>query len=290
MLRSLNVSVAVVRPGVSSVTHSMPVAALEYIELIASGRTDATGLFSFKSDIVLVLDQKSITTGKRLADTQSMGDATFKTPGKKLADSAAPADARPVFDTSKALKDLAPMLDARALVIANILADAFSTSDQPYKVASKPLADAFGFTDAQTVQAQKLIQDSVSFVEAVSAVRAFMRVFSETATPTDFVGKAVVKAPFTESVAATDARDVLPLKRIFDGVAMDDGTSVGDGSTYSIQKLVNNIAFATDASARQNTKPLKDTFGVSEAGLVSAQNFSDITYFAEDFVGASSSF
>lgn len=290
MPRSLNVSVAVVRPGVSSVTYSVPAAALEYIELIASGYMDTTGFFQFKSDIALVLDQKSITLSKQLADVQALADAVLKTPAKQVADSFSPADAAPRFVALKTASDSFSMPDATTRAVAKILADAFAASDQPFKMASKALASQFGLTDSQTVQAQKLIQDSVSFAETVIAVRTFVRQFANTVTPFELVSKAVTKAPFTEQLTVADARDVLPLKRIFDAVAMDDGTSVGDGSTYFFQKQLNNVVFLNESDAFALSKPVSDQFGFAESGLISAQGYCDITYFAEDYVGISSSF
>lgn len=290
MPRSLNVSVAVVRPGVSSVTYSVPAAALEYIELVASGYMDTTGFFQFKSDIALVLDQTAIDFQKRLFDSQSIEDKAVLAPEKRLFDSFGSADSAPTFDVAKALRTSQLVLDKAALSVANILADAFATSDDPYKTAGKALASEFDLTDAQTVEAQKLIQDSISFVETVSAVRAFLRVFDETVTPLELVAKTVTKPPFTEQVSVSDARDVLPIKNIFDAVAMDDGTSIGDGSTYFFQKQLNNVVFLNESDAFALSKPVADQFGFAESGLISAQGYCDITYFAADYVGISSSF
>jgi hypothetical protein len=290
MPRSLNVSVAVVRPGVSSVTYSVPAAALEYIELVASGYMDTTGFYRFKSDIALVLDQAAIDFHKRLFDSQSTEDKAVLAPEKRLFDSIGPADFAPAFDVAKALSTSQLVLDKAALSVANILADAFASSDDPYKTAGKALASEFELTDAQTVEAQKLILDSVSFVENVIAVRAFLRVFADTVTPAELVAKTVTKPPFTEQISVADARDVLPIKSIFDAVAMDDGTSIGDGSTYFFQKYLNNVALLSDAESFDFSKPVTDQVGFSEAGLVSAQGYCDITYFAENYVGTSSSF
>jgi hypothetical protein len=283
-------SIAVVRPGVSSVTYSVPAAALEYIELIASGYMDTTGFFQFKSDIALVLDQTAIDFHKRLVDSQSAEDKAVLASEKPLFDSFGSADSAPTFDVTKALSTSQLVLDKATLSVASILADAFASSDDPYKTAGKALASEFGLTDAQTVEAQKLILDSVSFVENVIAVRAFLRVFAETVTPLDVVAKTVTKPPFTEQISVADVRDVLPVKNIFDAVAMDDGTSIGDGSTYFFQKYLNNVVLLSDADSIQTVKPVADQFALAESGLVSMQGYCDITYFAEDYVGTSSSF
>jgi hypothetical protein len=283
-------SIAVVRPGVSSVTYSVPAAALEYIELIASGYMDTTGFFQFKSDIALVLDQKSITFSKQLADVQALADAVFKASAKQVADSFSPADAAPRLTPLKAVSDSVAMSDATTRAVARVLAEAFATSDQPFKTAGMALASQFGLTDAQTVQAQKLIQDSVSFVEALIAVRTFVREFNEAVTPSDLPAKTVTKSPFIELISVDDAGDVLPIKNIFDAVAMDDGTSIGDGSTYFFQKYLNNVALLSDADSIQTVKPVADQFALADSGLVSMQGYCDITYFAEYYVGTSSSF
>lgn len=289
MPRSLTASVAVVRPGVSSVTYSVPAAAIEYIELIASGYMDTTGLYRFVEDIVLIVDTKSILFSKSLADSQSFLDRPYKQPGKALADQFSFSESES-FDFTKALFDQAVMLDATTRQVAKILADAFATSDAPAKTASKALASAFGLTDAQTVQAQKVISDSLTFVEAVIAFRTFVRDFEEAITPVEFFAKVFIKPPFIEQISVADARGVLPLKNLSDAVAIDDGAAIGDGSTYFFEKNLNNVTFATDAEAFLLSKAASDQFGFSESGLVVMQGYCDLTYFAEDYVGTSSSF
>ena len=287
MPSNLTASVAVVR--VSTVTYSVPAAAIEYIELLASAYLDSSGRYRFFDDIVLMVDAKSIVFSKPLSDLQPVFDLPQKEPRKAVADQAALSDAK-AFAFSKAVSDQAVMLDPMARQVAKILADSFATSDSPAKTASKALASAFGLTDAQTVQAQKLIADSVSFVEAVSAVRTFVRAFSDSIAPLEVVAKTLVKPPFVEQISVADARDVLPLKNLSDAVAIDDGAAIGDGSTYFFEKYLNNVAFTGDSDAFFLSKAASEQFGLSDSGQIVSQGYCDITYFAGDYVGISSSF
>ena len=282
-------SVATVRPSATVAPQFVPVAALEHIELVLSAYMDTTGRYRFIDDVVLMLDSTSIAFSKSLSDSQSIDDQAYKQPGKSLASSVGSVDSES-YELLKALFDQATALDATALQIAKILADAYEVSDQPALTASKVLASDFGLTDAQTVQAQKVIDDSITFVEVVIAVRTFVRQFDEAIDPLEVFAQVFVKAPFTEDLLAEDASNILSFKNLADGVAIDDGAAVGDGSTYFFEKSLNNVAFADDAEAFTLSKPLTEQLDLTESGLVVMQGYCDLTYFAEDYVGVSSSF
>ena len=237
-----------------------------------------------------MLDALRISTFKPLSDSFGLTDRPRLTPGKTLADSASPTDAITAKGFVKGLADAAGVPDHTAFAVSKLLVDAFTSSDRPYITAGKTLASAFGLTDAQTVNLQKVIHDSVSLVETFYAVLVFIRDVDDTITPTDRPYITVTKAPFSESVSVSDAYNHLPIKVLSDAVAMDDGASVGDGSTFFMQKNVNNVVWSVDMAALQTGKALSDSVGTSESGLVLAQNYCDITYFLEDYVGASSIF
>ena len=90
------------------------------------------------------------------------------------------------------------------------------------------------------------------------------------------------------------------------GKNVADSATVTDAPTLSVTKPISDAASVTDAialAAVKNltegltvseittlsaSKPISDTINISESGLVVAQDYCDITYFSQDFVGQSS--
>jgi len=155
---------------------------------------------------------------------------------------------------------------------------------------SKPFAEAVSVADYDTEVVQKFLGDSIGLSETVSTLRVFVRSFADSFTLPEFIGKAFTPAPFHEVAPALDAYRYTLTRTLSDAVAIDDGTSVGDGSTYFFQKYLNNVVFSNDAVVLRSFKAASEQISLSEAGVVSMQNYCDITYFAGDYVGISSSF
>jgi hypothetical protein len=286
---SIGISVAVVRPGVASVSYSVPLAELDCIELSASAYTDVTGKLRYIGDIVLLLDEKRIYLSKQASDIQALSDLAAKQPTKSLSDSTSLSDSKSI-EASKRLTDLASTADAAAKFTTRSVADNLAPADLPSKRPEKSLADLFGLTDSSTRSAAKGLSDTFSLTETVYAVRLFIRAFGDTPLAQDKYSSLFTKAPISDLFGVTDFSSVLPIKYFADFVGMDDGTSVGDGSTYFFQKAANNVVFVSDADTYSLSKPAFDQFAVSEAGLVVMQGYSDITYFSDDYVGVSSTF
>ena len=68
---------------------------------------------------------------------------------------------------------------------------------------------------------------------------------------------------------------------------MNDGFDTGDGAVYSFAKGISNVTILSDAVAKQASKLLAETASVSDSGTLRMQNYSDLTYFLEDYVGVS---
>lgn len=297
MYASLTVKVAVVQASATATaealaataTATIPAALLEYIELTTYAELDTTGRFRYVPELVLMLDAVKITAYKALQDSQGLSDNAILAATKRLADSFAFSDYAK-RDTEKLLTDSVGQTELLRYVLAKLLADSFGTNDAAAKTASKALGDAFGLTDQQTFNVGKVIADSVSFTETLYRVLIFIRNVADSLVIADAVSKLITKAPFEESVSVSDASTAQAIKVLNDSVAMDDGTSVGDGSTYFFTKNINNVVFATELIANLFSKPLTDSVGLSESGLVRAQSYCDISYFDADYVGASSIF
>lgn len=85
---------------------------------------------------------------------------------------------------------------------------------------------------------------------------------ADSATVSDTPSLSVTK-PFLEAASATDAASLEPHKNLTEGLTVSETTTLSA------------------------TKTISDTINTSESGLVVAQDYCDITYFSQDFVGQS---
>jgi hypothetical protein len=170
------------------------------------------------------------------------------------------------------------------------LTDAFTVVDGMSFSLSKSLSDSFSVADAApTFVVGKVLADSVSFTELFSAILIFLRDFTDTQSFTDASSWTVDKA-LADTVTYTDTKSFVLTRTFTDGFAMNDSFDLGDGAVYSFTKSINNVVFLSDSFSQIITKTVADSVTMSDSGLGSMQNYCDITYFAEDYVGISFTF
>jgi hypothetical protein len=272
-----------------STTRVVPLAEVDYILLTVGARLDTTGRFRFIQEFVAMVDGTAFSLTKPLFDVVSAPDATSVSALKALADGLTMADDETV-SALKTLADTAPMLDATAIDTIKLLEDNPQIVDLIGKVLSRPLADAFGLTDDETVEALKGLSDAPVMQDAVSVLFLILREFSETVSVPDVRATLFTPAGKFDQVAVADFSTVSALKNIADGFAMNDGSEAVDGSTYSFHKGISNVAFVGDVRSLIFATSRVESVSVADAGLLSVQDYCDLSYFAEDYVGLSQSF
>lgn len=287
-MRSLRASVVIVDPRVG-VEYVTPVASLEAIYFVVATRVDTSGRYKFLQDATAVVDGTAFALTKPLSDVVAPPDAISVSALKVLADGIAMVDAE-TFDTLKALADTAPMLDDETIDVAKLLQDAPELLDLAAKVMSKSLADAFGFTDDETVSALKGLSDSVEMQDVIATLLLFIRNFDDAVSVGDDDSWVFTPATKVEQITVTDTDNIDYQKNIADGFAMNDGSEAVDGSTYSFSKGISNVAFVGDVRSLIFTTSRVESVSVADAGLLSVQDYCDLSYFAEDYVGLSQSF
>lgn len=272
-----------------SVTREVPLAELDYVLMNVGARLDTTGLFRFIPDLVAVVDGTAYSLSKALGDTVSTPDATSVSALKALADGLTMADNETV-SALKALADTAPTLDDETIDVAKLLMDAPQVLDLVAKVLSRPLADTFGTTDDETVAALKGLSDSVALQDTIATLLLFIRNFSDTVAVADDDTFVFTPATKVEQITVADLDNIDYQKNIADGFAMNDGSEAVDGSTYSFSKGISNVAFVGDVRSLIFATSRVESVSVADAGLLSVQDYCDLSYFAEDYVGLSQSF
>jgi len=267
-----------------------------YIELAAAARLDTSGLFRFIPETVVTTDGTAISVSKPLADIlQAPTDRVSVSALKALADGFAMNDGSEaidgsVYSLSKGIQNVTFVADATAQSASKALADNFGQLDALAKSLSRPLADVFDLSDDQTVAALKGLSESVSMQDTVATLLLFIRDFSETLTIQDLRGTVFVPATKVEQISVADINAFVYQKNLADSVDEQDGADIFSALQHSISKGFGNQVSATEAKSLFFTTSRLESVSVPDAGLVSAQNYCDPTYFAEDYVGISQSF
>lgn len=176
------------------------------------------------------------------------------------------------IDGTVNVSDRAGADDAFVFAMTKQLVDAATTVELVSKLVGKTFADGYGLTDNDILLIGKNVTDPTSMTDVLN--RAHTKILSNIVGVTDDIdGSASIlddqEMQFfknTTNVAAiTDSFNrVVAFNRTF-----TDPTTMTDDESWSLGKGITELPSLTDA------------------GSLRSQGFSDFTFFAEDFVGAS---
>jgi hypothetical protein len=289
---------AAVQP-VSNTTCVLPVAEIAYIDLSLSVVVDRSGRFKFlPGDSVSLTDLYTFVLSRPLSDVVAAAtDDTFVSALKVLADAFGMNDGSEAFDGatysfSKGIQNVAFATDAVATSLAKLNEgqDQIALLDSAVKILSRPLFDSAGVADNETIIALKALSDSAELQDVVALVLVVIREFNDAVDAIDAESKLFTPAVKVEQIEVADDDTIDVQKALADGFAMNDGSETVDGSVYSFAKGISNVAFVADEDSLIFTTSRVESADVADAGLVSAQNYCDVSYFAQDYVGVSQSF
>jgi hypothetical protein len=278
-----------------STTRVVPLAEIDYVLMTVGARLDTTGLFRFIQDVVAVADGTAYSLTKPLSDAVTPPDAISVSALKALADGFAMNDGSEAVDGStysfsKGISNVTFTSDATTTTALKLLQDTQTLQDLVAKTPSKALADVFDLTDDETVAALKGLSDSVTMQDTIATLLLFIRDFSDSVSVPDLRATLFTPATKTEQIFVADTDNIDYQKNIADGFAMNDGSEAVDGSTYSFHKGISNVAFVGDVRSLIFAASRVESVAVADAGLLSVQDYCDLSYFAEDYVGLSQSF
>lgn len=240
------------------------------------------------TDAASLIDLPMLTVSKPFTDQFTQTDFTTVQAEKGLSDAQVVIDVM-VRAISKSLTDLAEALDTHAMLIDKPLTDLLGLEDAQQLSVSKATADAVSVAAMVQVNAQKALADNVlaneySYMSVAKAVADSLLV--------DDVFNKILNKGVPETVTMTDSlvRTLIYIRNIFDAFAVNDSTGVGDGLAVQSIKTISNVAFLADAFLKQYALRKTETITSSDAGSLVSQGYCDLSYFAEDYVGAIRSF
>lgn len=266
-------------------------------------------LQKFLADIQSVADNDVFSFSKALTDSAAPLDSLAKATQKALADvytgfldqtiisfDKAAADSVVMFDDAdidywieKNLADLQALADAQALDFSKYLSDAYSIDDLANLDVVKALVDSIDTPAEFVVRAfEKSLSDSVTLTDAAQAFKLYIRNFDETLTSPDVSLFDFLPKDPLDGATTTDQSTLDAGKGLSENLNLLDNM---DGDIeYVFIKLVSELLVVSDTQAVDFETNKSDNAVLSSSGVLSMQDYCDITYFLEDYVGTSRTF
>ena len=247
------------------------------------------------SDTVEVAEDTTFDFGNGLGNTSSIQELAAKHFYKSLSYEPYVPVPEQYFAGDYVLVDNGPAVasDSIALGPSKALGNAAAAGDSFYRQVdfTRYFSDGVGFTDDvdgaasilddQEMQFYKFNSDTARIAEQIQ--RALARSITDAAALSE---SAQISLNKTEADAATtqDAASVST------GKSVADSSVISDALARAFGNQLTDASAAGDSIANEPGKRLSNTTSFADAGSLRSQGFSDFTYFAEDFVGASRTF
>jgi hypothetical protein len=168
----------------------------------------------------------------------------------------------------KRIVDTVPVPDAHRILFVKYLTDSFTPQDAVALFVEKPFASGVSTSDFASRRVE------------------YVRLFEDTAPATENHTFTFDKT-LDDAFSTSDTTALGVTKYLSDAFGLNDSTDVGDGSTWTYVKQINNVVFAQDFVLRVHAKAVSDAITISSSGALVSQGYCDPTYFAADYVGDS---
>ena len=240
---------------IASLSYVQPVFRADYLQIRVVAEVTMPDVLNV--DIVTPVDLVSLTTTKTFSDetdgfTDRLVEIIF---GKGLADT-------PVLSDLAVIGDIQPHID--------------STD------TATPADGITGFIFA------KYIADTFEMLDAAIAVRLYERSFTDSLTVPDVPYKDITPEGQTDLATTSDFSSIGADKALSDAFGMLDNM---DGDIeYLLFKVTSESISSSDAQIIDFNPQKADNIATDSNGVLSMQDYCDITYFLEDYVGLSRTF
>lgn len=274
---------------------------------------DATDglLYSFAkgvSNVAFVSDTDSFSLGKTLKESLGLSDVLVRSFAKALTDAITTPEAVSRVTTKKVV-DAQAVVDDVVRLVAKKLIDPVSVGDLSVRTVSKRLADNAAVADAAKRVVTKLVTDTLTgFSEQVT--RAFTKKLTDSASladvdryslskrvvdgaiPADTIANKQVQKLLADALTITEnvTRTLVYQRLLQDAFALNDSTGIGDGLAVQSIKNVANVATVGDLQIKSMNLRRTESAVLTDTGNLVSQGYCDLTYFADDYVGATRSF
>lgn len=265
-------------------------------------------------EVVASIDLLQKNFGTAFDDVSSLADAHAIATSKPIAEIIASAGDQTFLFAKKVSTDPVGLVDDDVLAFAKALSDhGFISEAIDTLTIGKALSDAPAASDAiNTVGTTKLLTDGVSFTDDVDGTASILddQEMQFRKNTTDGAGVAETffrqvnyDRAFSDSSGATDNDELTVGKSLSDALSASESINMVTGkqiydipvASETLAKAITKSPFLDsallgDATVVASGKVLLDLASSTDAGSLRSQGYADFTYFAEDFVGASTTF
>jgi hypothetical protein len=243
-------------------------------------------------DIVTPTDLLTKSTNKSLRDIYSgFIDAAALGVDKPLSDSFLMEDDVDIdIWIEKYLVEVQSLIDTKTLAFnKGTISDGVTATEVKVYALTKALADSVAQPVELVVKTvNKVFADSISFTDVATAFKLYIRSFDESVTLPDFDFFEFISGTETDAASVNDVNYRGVDKNLTEGITLIDGM---DGDLdFDFIKAVSEFIVPSDTKL-VDFKPNKaDNVSTSSSGILAMQDYCDITYFLEDYVGISRTF
>lgn len=274
---------------IAGLSYVQPVAAASYLQVKVIAEVTMPDVLAV--EIVTPVDDAILAFEKALAESETLTDRPYKTAGKILTDIVTTVEDIQRIHPHKGLSDTEILLEELAYVFAKgVINDTILPSDNSQFVVDKVvLPDLAELTDDITsVAFTKVLADSISFTDSAEAYKLYIRVFDEELTVPDAEAWSFLAGTTAETASTSDVYNHVLTKNLFESTILIDNM---DGDIqYAFIKLIGELLTSSDSKVVDFMANKSDNVTSSDGGVLSMQDYCDITYFAEDYVGISRTF
>lgn len=168
-------------------------------------------------------------------------------------------------------------------------ADSVAQVDAATKAFGKNLADVATLAEQISLGTSKSAADTQTLSDVIFIATTFNRAFADTTSFADATSFETGKV-LADNITETDAASLAVTKLIADSLAMADSVvGINFTDTENDALAIDDLGIDDDP-AWVLGKNLSETVSTSDSGLLIMQDYCDITYFAEDYVGTSRTF
>jgi hypothetical protein len=272
--------------------YTSPIAGLVYTYASVSAILDNTGAFKYFSEQALFTDSKAYSLTKYLSDSFEQQEIVAKTVSRPATDSVSLTDSLR-RSTAKAATDLFGASDALSFTSQRNLQtnEVGVLTDIAAKNFSKAIQHNIWYVpDYATLSVEKVLSDDFGVSDSIFVQRVYLRAFDEYLTIADDLAFSFNGLDGLENLVVNDSQLFVYAKVFSDGVSMNDALGAGDGIAYTFATSISNIAFVSEALAKSSQTIKSETLAATDSGIIVQQDYVDLTYFAEDYVGVSYTF
>ena len=258
-----------------------------------------------------VTDVDTLDVGKTLSEAPALTDDSVWAYGKIPEDTSNLTDGIDTVDVGKVFTDIvdatddvdgtASILDDQEMQFRKVTTHAASLTDTFYRQISfvREFVDTSSITDTDTFALSKPFTDSSSVVDDDTLDTG--KYLTEAPAVADSLASSFGK-PLSDSTALTDddfwsfGKPIADISSVADstnvltGKQISDISVLTDASTMSFGQGLADSPVASDDDTWSFGKGVTNSTSFTDAGSLRSHNYSDFTYFGEDFVGASKTF